>query len=99
LAKKIYGREIKHTLLIHHSLLNSLFLTDLLQMFKDKGWKLISAKEAYTDKIFLDEAQILPAGESIVWAKAKESGKYNDVIRYPAEDGEYEKAEMDKLGL
>lgn len=99
LAKKVYGREIKHTLLIHHSLLNALFLGDLIQMFKNKGWKLISAKEAYSDPVFKLEPKTVPAGESIVWASAKASGQFEELLRYPAEDGEYEKDEMDKLGL
>ncbi len=99
LAKKVYGREIKHTILIHHSLLNALFLGDLLQMFKDKGWKLISAKDAYQDSVFKLEPNIVPAGESIVWASAKETGKFDSILRYPGEDGDYEKDEMDKLGL
>jgi hypothetical protein len=43
--------------------------------------------------------KILQAGESIVWGVAKETGKYEDILRYPGEDGEYEKDEMDKLGL
>jgi hypothetical protein len=99
LAKKVYGREIKHTILIHHNLLNALFLDDLMSMYKQKGWKIISAKEAYTDPVFKLEPSVTPAGESIVWASAKESGKFENVLRYPGEDGEYEKAEMDKLGL
>lgn len=99
LAKKVYGREIKHTLLIHHNLLNALFLSDLMQMFQDKGWRLISAKDAYKDPVFKLEPDIIPAGESIVWASAKETGRYDIVLRYPGEDGEYEKDEMDKLGL
>lgn len=99
LAKKVYGREIKHTLLIHHNLLNALFLRDLIQMYKDKGWKIISAKDAYEDSAFQFEPKIVPAGESIVWATAKETGKFENILRYPGEDGEYEKAEMDRLGL
>jgi peptidoglycan-N-acetylglucosamine deacetylase len=99
LAKKVYGRDINHTILIHHNLLNALFLKDLLQMYKDKGWKIISARDAYKDPVFKLEPNIVPAGESIVWASAKESGKFDHILRYPAEDGEYEKAEMDKLGL
>jgi peptidoglycan-N-acetylglucosamine deacetylase len=42
---------------------------------------------------------ILPAGQSIISALAKESGKFDDIIRYPGESDEYEKEEMDKLGL
>lgn len=70
-----------------------------MDMFIKKGWKLISAQEAYKDSIFKREPQIIPAGESIVWASAKESGKFENILRYPGEDGEYEKAEIDKLGL
>lgn len=99
LAKKVYGREIKHTVLIHHNLLNALFLDDLMEMYKQKGWKLISAKDAFSDSAYHLQPSILPAGESIVWASAKETGKFEDLLRYPGEDGKYEKDEMDKLGL
>jgi hypothetical protein len=99
LAKKVFGREVKHTILIHHSLLNALFLDQLMAMFKQKGWNLISAKEAFEDPIYKLQPNILPAGESIVWASAKETGKFEDILRYPGEDSEYEKAEMDDLRL
>ncbi len=45
------------------------------------------------------QSNVLPAGESIVWASAKEAGKFENLLRYPGEDGEYEKDEMDKLEL
>lgn len=99
LAQKILRRSVRHTLLIHHNLLNALFLGDLLRAFKSDGWKLISAESAFKDKVFEAAPNILPAGESILWALAKETGKYDDVLRYPAEDSKYEKAEMDRLGL
>jgi peptidoglycan/xylan/chitin deacetylase (PgdA/CDA1 family) len=99
LAKKVFGREIKHTLLIHHNLLNALFLDDLLAMFEAKGWKIISASVAYEDPIFERPPATLPAGESIVWAAAKETGKYDAELRYPGEDEPYERPEMDRFGL
>jgi len=99
LSRRALGRGVKHTLLIHHNLLNKLFLGDLLTMFERKGWKLIDAAEAFTDPVFGAEPKILPVGESILWALAKESGKFNRDLRYPAEDGEYEKPKMDRLGL
>jgi peptidoglycan/xylan/chitin deacetylase (PgdA/CDA1 family) len=99
LAQKCLGRSVKHTILVHFNLLNALFLGDLLAMFKSKGWKLIDATEAFKDPIFSVEPKIVPAGESIVWAIAKETGKFDSLLRYPAEDSEYENAKMDKLGL
>jgi peptidoglycan/xylan/chitin deacetylase (PgdA/CDA1 family) len=99
LARKVVARPIKHTLLIHHNLLNALFLGDLLGMFKNRGWRLIDAEDAFRDKHYSSEPKILPAGESLLWALAKETGKYDSLLRYPAEDGKYEQAEMDRLGL
>ena len=99
LARNALGRNVKHTILMHYNLLNALFLGDLLDMFKSKGWKLIDAAEAFTDPVFSAEPKIVPAGESIIWAIAKEAGKFDSLLRYPGEDSEYENAKMDKLGL
>ena len=99
LSRNVLGRSVKHTLLIHHNVLNEMFLADVLNMFHSRGWKLINAEDAFTDSVFSAAPNILPAGESIIWALAKESGKFNDILRYPGEDGEYEKPKMDRLGL
>lgn len=99
LSRKVLGRSVRHTLLVHHNVLNGLFLGDVLQMFKSKGWKLINAEEAFTDPVFSSEPRIAPAGESILWALAKETGKFDNILRYPGEDGDYEKPKMDALGL
>jgi peptidoglycan-N-acetylglucosamine deacetylase len=99
LSRKALGRSVKHTLLIHHNVLNEFFLADVLDMFQSKGWKLIDAADAFTDPVFSAAPDILPAGESIIWALAKESGKFDDILRYPGEDETYEKPKMDKLGL
>ena len=99
LAQSVLGRPVKHTVLIHFNLLNGLFLGDLLAMYKAKGWRLIDAEEAFTDPVFAAKPKVLPAGESIVWSLAKEKRKIAKSLRYPAEDGAYENARMDKLGL
>ncbi|MBN21732.1 MAG: polysaccharide deacetylase [Bdellovibrionaceae bacterium] len=97
LAKKFLGRSPKHTLLIHHNLLNALFLEDLINFMSSKGWTLIDARKAFKDPLYMIEPDTIPSGESIIWALAKEK-KLAD-LRYPAEDGLYEKEAMDKLGL
>ena len=99
LARKVLGRPVKHAILMHFNLLNALFLRDLLDMFQNKGWKLIDAAEAFKDPVFAATPNIVPAGESIIWALAKETGKFDKLLRYPGEDSEYENAKMDKLGL
>ena len=99
LAQQVLNRPVRHTLLIHHNLLNALFLTDLLQMYAQRGWRVIDAQTAFEDPIFTSEPNVLPAGESILWALAKQSGKLDAVLRYPGEDEAYERKRMDDLGL
>ena len=99
LAHRVLGRPVKHTVLVHFNLLNGLFLNDLIGMLKSKGWQPIDAEEAFRDPVFSAKPNTLPAGESIVWSLAKEKGTIAKSLRYPAEDGEYENARMDKLGL
>lgn len=99
LSKKVLGREIKHNVLLHHNPLNAYFLDDLIAMFKAKGWKVIDADAAFKDPAYALSPNILPAGESLLWGLAKETGRFESVLRYPGEDGEYLKAEMDQLGL
>ena len=80
LARKVLGRSVKHTILMHFNLLNALFLGDLLKMFKSKGWKLIDAEQAFKDPVFSAAPKIVPAGESIIWALAKETGKFDKLF-------------------
>ena len=99
LARRVMGRPVKHTVLVHFNLLNGLFLNDVIAMLKSKGWQPIDAEDAFTDPVFAAKPKVLPAGESIVWSLAKEKGVIAKSLRYPAEDGEYENARMNKLGL
>jgi peptidoglycan/xylan/chitin deacetylase (PgdA/CDA1 family) len=99
LATVLTGRKIAHTLLLHHNLAAALFLDDLILHFKVKGWTLVNADEALKDEIYNELPSTIPCGESIIWNKAKESGNFEHLLRYPPEDGEYEKEKMDKLGL
>lgn len=99
LAVEVSGRKINHVLLLHHNLAAALFLNDLILHFKSKGWEVVHAHEAYRDPIYQEVSHYVPAGESLIWALAKQSGHYEKILRYPAEDGEYERAKMDRLGL
>jgi peptidoglycan-N-acetylglucosamine deacetylase len=96
-SRNVLGRSVAHTLLVHYNLLNSLFLGDLLALFRAKGWDVIAADEAFADPVFTRQPETAPAGESLIWALAKETGKFT--LRYPGEDDVYEKPILDKLGL
>lgn len=99
LSRDVLSRSVMHTLLIHYNLLNSFFLGDLLTMFRSKGWEIIGADDAFSDRVFDRQPDIVPAGESLIWALAKETGRFETRLRYPGEDSVYEKPILDKLGL
>jgi len=99
LSRRVLGRSVAHTILVHYNLLNVLFLDDVLTMFAARGWKLIGAEEAFSDPVFLRQPRIVPAGESLIWALAKETGRFDSALRYPGEDDVYEKPILDSLRL
>lgn len=99
LSREILGRSMSHIILLHYTLLNAHFLGNLLSMFRSKGWGVIDAEEAFSDPAFKRQPDTIPAGESLIWAFAKETGKFEGRLRYPGEDDVYEKPRIDRLGL
>ena len=99
LSRRMLGRSVRHTVLLHYNPLNARFLDDLMDMFLAKRWKLIDADYAYADEVYDQQPNTLPAGESLIWALAKQSGKFENDLRYPGEDGVYENPKMDALKL
>ena len=97
LSRTVLGRSIAHVLLLHHNLINAFFLKDVVQMFKEKGWTLIDSEAAFKDPVYAMRPDIIPAGQSILWALAKQKGLPD--LRYPGEDAVYEKPILDCLGL
>ena len=99
LSFEMNERHIDHTLLLHHNLASALFLDDIIEKFKEKGWQLTDADKAYQDSIFKKIPKSDFAGESLIYSMAKETGNYNNSLRYPAEDSRYERDRMNQLGL
>jgi peptidoglycan-N-acetylglucosamine deacetylase len=97
LSRLILGRSVMHTVLVHHSLLNALFLGDLLGAFVDDGLRLAHVEDAFADPIFASNLDVLPAGESVIWSLAKMTTEYAGTLRYPGEDDVYEKPILDRL--
>jgi hypothetical protein len=93
------GTDHRHTLLLHHSGPNGLFLGDLIAMFRKNGWRTVDAKYAYRDPVYDRQPKTLPPGESLVWALAKETGEFEKELRYPGEDDVYENPRMNALRL
>jgi peptidoglycan/xylan/chitin deacetylase (PgdA/CDA1 family) len=98
LAQRLLG-PVRHTVLLHHNPLNGLFLDDLIAMFLSNGWRTTDADWAYKDELYDRQPDILPAGESLIWALAKETGRFEKELRYPGEDDIYENPKMNSLKL
>lgn len=99
LAIDVLARDIRHTILVHYNTLNALVLPDVMAAFEAAGWQWIDASLAFQDEVFRSQPKTLPAGESLVWALASETGRFKDRLRYPGEDGIYEEPKMNALGL
>lgn len=99
LSLRVLGAPVRHTVVLHHSALNALFLDDLIAMFLTREWMTIDADRAFADPIYDRQPNILPAGESLIWALAKETGRFEKELRYPGEDDVYENPKMDTLKL
>ena len=95
LSVQVLGRSVPHVLLLHANAINAAFLPDVIAMFRERGWELVPPAEAWADPAYDLEPQALPAGESHLWALAKERGL--EGLRYPAESDEYEKERVDRL--
>jgi peptidoglycan-N-acetylglucosamine deacetylase len=80
-------------LLLHENDLAALFVGDLIQLLKGKGWKIISPEDAYADPIASEIPDVLFNGQGRVGAIAYSKGwKPADLIQQ-SEDEAY----LDKL--
>lgn len=99
LARAVFGHSIDHTILLHHRLTTALFLDDALRMFRANGWRIVDAAAAFATPPFARVPEVLPAGQSLVWALAKSDVRLAGGLRYPGEDGDYEAPQMNALNL
>lgn len=51
LAHQVFGRSVKHVLLLHENDLAALFIGELISFIRSQGWKIISIENAYQDPI------------------------------------------------
>jgi peptidoglycan/xylan/chitin deacetylase (PgdA/CDA1 family) len=97
LASAVTGYSIAHTLLLHHNLLNALFLGDLIDALEREGFRVIAPEQAFADPVFSLQPETIPAGESLVWALAHRDALLRVGLRYPGEDDKYEAEALSRL--
>jgi peptidoglycan/xylan/chitin deacetylase (PgdA/CDA1 family) len=67
LATQIYGRDIKHVLVLHMGAFDALMLPDLLELLRKKGFHFVTLAEAQKDPAYLrDPDAALPYGGSLL---------------------------------
>jgi peptidoglycan/xylan/chitin deacetylase (PgdA/CDA1 family) len=97
LAREVLGHSPAHVILLHTNALNAAALPDVIEAFRARGWHFVAARTAFEDPLYAMQPMTLPAGESIIWALAKERGI--EGLRYPAEDAVYERPSLQRQGL
>ncbi len=95
LSRVVLGRSVPHVLLLHTNQINAEFLPHVIERFRAGGWEWITPEAAYRDSLYQKQPRTMPAGESLIWALAKEKGLPG--LRYPAEDEVYEKPILDRI--
>jgi len=89
IGRQVLGRSPKHVLLLHENDMAALFLGDLIQFLKDKGWKIISPEEAYADPIAKEVPDVLFNGQGRVGAIAFAKGLKPSALIQRSEDEKY----------
>jgi peptidoglycan/xylan/chitin deacetylase (PgdA/CDA1 family) len=97
LARQVLGRSPAHVLLLHVNAINAAALPAVIEGFRAKGWHFVAARTAFEDPLYRMQPDTLPAGESIIWAVAKQRGV--EGLRYPAEDASYERPLLRGQGI
>jgi peptidoglycan/xylan/chitin deacetylase (PgdA/CDA1 family) len=100
LSYKLQGRDIPQVLLLHHNLVNALWLDDVISQFKAMGWTFVTPAQAFTDPVY----QLFPdrpaAGQSLLLSLAKTLGlgKFDGWLRLH-DDGDFEMEALKQKGL
>ncbi|MEM7690496.1 MAG: polysaccharide deacetylase family protein [Pseudomonadota bacterium] len=82
LAQRALGRQPAHVMLMHENDLTALTLVDLIAALRAKGWKIITADEAYADPIASEAARYdTPSAggtltEMLAWQKGLPSPRW-----------------------
>ena len=85
MAQTHLGRSPKHILLLHEMDISALYIGDLVDQLRSKGWKIISPEEAYSDQLAEYQSEqtfrFNPGriGE-IAWSKGQKKGLWHKTL-------------------
>jgi peptidoglycan/xylan/chitin deacetylase (PgdA/CDA1 family) len=100
LSRRLEGRDIPQVILMHHNLLNALWLKDVIQQFRDMGWTITTPALAFADAVYQQAPERQVPGQSLLLsiARAKGLGKFEGWERL-VDDGDFEIDQLKGQGL
>jgi len=100
LSRQLEGRDIPQIILMHHNLINALWLKDAIQQFRDMGWTITTPAAAFSDPVYQQAPERLVPGQSLLLsiARSKGLGKFEGWDRL-VDDGDYEIDRLKSQGL
>jgi peptidoglycan-N-acetylglucosamine deacetylase len=105
LSQQLQGRDIAQVLLLHHNLINALWLDDVIAQFKDMGWTINTPAEALRDPVYALEPERPAPGQSLLLSMARSlglwkiDGKKFDGWERLHDDGDAEVAALKAQGI
>ena len=105
LSRRLQGRDIPQVLLLHHNLINALWLDDVLMMLTQKGWTFTTPVAAFSDPVYQLQPELSVSGQSLLIAMARSLGLWNqqgnkvDGWARLIDDGEYEINQLKTVGF
>ncbi|UUZ57536.1 hypothetical protein LP419_39520 [Massilia sp. H-1] len=74
LSQRLQGRDIPHVMLMHHNLINALWLDDVIAQFKEMGWTIVTPDAAFQDPVYALQPVSPVAGQSLLLSMARSLG-------------------------
>lgn len=97
LSLKLGYEDLPHALLMHHNILNGLFLDDVMRALKTHGWSFVDAKEAFEHPIYKLRPKTPTKGRNVLSVLAQDRAITDE--SYPQAYVGWGKKTMDDLGL
>jgi peptidoglycan/xylan/chitin deacetylase (PgdA/CDA1 family) len=100
LSQRLQGRDIPQVMLVHHHLINALFLDDVLRQFSEMGWRFTTPGEAFADPVYQLEPQRNVPGQSLLISMGRSLGlTTQDIGLRLMDDGDFEIEALKQQGL
>jgi len=100
LSQRLQGRDIPQMILLHHNLINALWLGDVIQQFRDMGWTIVTPEQAFADPVYALEPQRHVPGQSLLISIGRSLGlTTQDIGLRLMDDGDVEIEALRQQGL